>query len=293
MSTLTSYASSALRDASAPAASNTGLCIFRSDIEAIEVSDGTNYLTYNNDGVVVPSVTNGFSGSFDGTDDFINCGNLSSIAEDGAFTTSIWFNFAGSPSASTHVTMSGGSGTSNRFYIQLSSTSNIRYGSDSEFDDITIPTVNNLSWYHLATVQSGTTVTIYLNGVQRGTATVNAINTDWGNNFKIGTYFDNSTGRFNGLLDEAAIWNTALNGDNINQIYNIGMPMNLASNAGEYTQSSALKNWWRLGDHASDTVSGGGSPTNGGTIDNVENAANPGTNDGTGQNGATYSTSVP
>lgn len=49
MSTLTSYASAAARDSAAPASSNTGLCIFRTDTKAIEVSDGTNYLAYNYD----------------------------------------------------------------------------------------------------------------------------------------------------------------------------------------------------------------------------------------------------
>lgn len=276
-----------------PGSPSTGDAYFETDTNNYIIYDGANWRGYVSDGITVPGVTNGFSGNFDGTDDAITCGNLASITEDGAFTTSIWFQFAGSPGSTTHMTMSGGSGGSNRFYVQLQSTTNIRYGNDSAFDDITIPTVGSSSWYHLATVQSGTTVTVYTNGVSRGTATVNPINSDWGNNFRIGSIFNNTGFRFNGLLDEAAIWNTALDAANINQIYNAGVPINLASNAGGYTQSSALKNWWRLGDHASDTVSGGGSPTSGGTIDNVENAADPGTNDGTGENGTTYSSTTP
>ena len=67
MSTLTSYASASARDSAAPAASNTGLCIFRSDTKAIEVSDGTNYLSYNNDGITYDfSGSNTHSGVFDG-----------------------------------------------------------------------------------------------------------------------------------------------------------------------------------------------------------------------------------
>lgn len=51
MSTLTSYASTSARDSAVPASSNTGLCIFRTDTKAIEVSDGTNYLAYNYDSI--------------------------------------------------------------------------------------------------------------------------------------------------------------------------------------------------------------------------------------------------
>ena len=293
MSTLTSYASAAARDSAAPAASNTGLCIFRTDTKAIEVSDGTSYLIYNYD--TVSGIDNNFSGSFDGTNDAINLGNLpsTSIPQSGSFTTSIWFQYAGSPTNTSHMTMSGGSGGTNRFYVQLNNTSNIRYGNNGSFDDISISTVNSSNWYHLATVQSGTTVTVYLNGSSQGSATVNAISSDWGNNFRIGSIFSNTGFRWNGLLDEAAIWKTALDGSNIQAIYNNGAPTSLTSNFGNYTQSSNLVHWYRIGDHGSDTISGGGSPTNGGTIGNVENAANPGTNDGTGENGATYSTTVP
>ena len=56
MSTITDiFSSNSARDTSKPAASNTGLCIFRSDTNAIEVSDGTSYQTYNSDGVIVHS----------------------------------------------------------------------------------------------------------------------------------------------------------------------------------------------------------------------------------------------
>jgi hypothetical protein len=54
MSSLTAYASSSARDSGSPAASNPGLCIFRTDTKAIEVSDGTNWLVYNYDAIDSP-----------------------------------------------------------------------------------------------------------------------------------------------------------------------------------------------------------------------------------------------
>lgn len=278
--------------ATRPGSPTDGDVLFETDTKNVIIWDGTNWRGYQYDGL--GGVSNTFSGSFDGTNDAINLGNLpsTSIPQSGSFTTSIWFKYSGSPINTSHMTMSGGSGSGNRFYVQLNSTSNIRYGNDSGFDDISISTVSSSNWYHLATVQSGTTVTVYLNGSSQGSATVAAINSDWGNNFRIGSIFSNTGFRFNGLLDEAAIWKTALDASNIAAIYNGGMPISLTSNLGNYTQSSNLVHWYRIGDHASDTVSGGGSPTSGGIIGNVENAANPGTNDGTGENGPTYSTTV-
>jgi hypothetical protein len=80
MSTLTSYASASARDSAAPAASNTGLCIFRTDTKAIEVSDGTNYLTYLNDGVLTSYGTNTKALDFDGSNDYVSVAHSSDLS---------------------------------------------------------------------------------------------------------------------------------------------------------------------------------------------------------------------
>ena len=95
-----------------------------------------------------------------------------------------------------------------------------------------------------------------------------------------------------GLIDEVALWTVALNSANVSAIYNEGTPTVLTSDAGNYDQSSNLTHWWRIGDDSADTSSGGGAAAAGNVIGNVENAANPGTNDGTGSS-ATYSSTVP
>ena len=79
MSVLTSYASASARDSAAPASSNTGLCIFRTDTKAIEVSDGTDYQTYNSDGAFVSWTTNTYSLDFDGTNDYLGIGSNSKL----------------------------------------------------------------------------------------------------------------------------------------------------------------------------------------------------------------------
>jgi hypothetical protein len=117
MSTLTSYASQSARDSAAPASSNAGLCIFRSDTNALEVSDGTNYQTYNSDGVYLDySSGNTHSGFFDGNDYAV--GTVADLSNKNAFSASLWFRYQGTI-GSTHIPISGGSSAANRWYLWL------------------------------------------------------------------------------------------------------------------------------------------------------------------------------
>jgi len=285
MSTLTSYASAAARDSAAPAASNTGLCIFRSDTNAIEVSDGTNYQTYNSDGVfVVGTKTNNFSGFFDGTNDAVGCGGVTTLSGQTSFTISTWFNLDSSTSyAATRIFLSGGTSATNRMWMATPTSTTIRYGMGGGFDDFTVPEMSQGTWYHVAVAHSGTSATLYLNGSSISTATVNNPTSSCGSNFKIGSYYDAGNKWF-GLLDEPAIWSSALDANNIADIYNSGAAINLLANTGDYNSKDDLTHWWTFGEHASDTGSGG--VANGNVITNVENAANPGTNDGNTITGA-------
>ena len=54
---------------------------------------------------------------------------------------------------------------------------------------------------------------------------------------------------FGGNLDEISWWNnTTLDAAAVAQIYNSGAPIDLSSDSGNYTSSSALTHWWRMGD---------------------------------------------
>ena len=89
MSTLQSYTSGTRPSASG----NTGLCIFRSDTNAIEVSDGTNYLTYNSDGLLFTKGTQ--SADFGGTNEYVSIADSDSLSfgngsSDNAFSITAW-----------------------------------------------------------------------------------------------------------------------------------------------------------------------------------------------------------
>jgi len=283
MSVLTSYASASARDSEAPAASNTGLCIFRTDTKAIEVSDGTDYQIYNSDGTALVST---FSGSFDGTDDWIGIGNVSNLNSATNFTISVWFKRA----AARQDTLLGGTGSDGigmypwsdgNFYVHAGGTNTV---------NAALPGENQ--WINAVVTRDASNTKLYLNGSLAATATSSTIPSTAGNSFRIGNYTAFSYDLL-GNIDDVAIWDaTTLDANNISAIYNSGVPSNLSIDADDYDQSSTLTHWYRLGDHASDTGSGG--VADGNTITNIENAANPGTNDGSTINGTpSFSTTVP
>jgi len=263
-----------------PGSPSTGDAYFETDTNKYIIYDGASWRAYNSDGASVSGVTNNFSGSFDGTDDYIEVGNITNLNSGTNFTISVWFK---RPSARQDMLL-GGAGpvaTGIGMYPWIDGTFYVHLGTNGTLN-ATLPGENQ--WIN-ATVtydSSGSSI-LYFNGVLAATISSSAVSSTAGNTFRIGN-FAATTQDFLGNIDEVSIWDsTTLDASNVGQIYNSGSPLNLASNAGDYTQSSNLTHWYRLGDNASDTGSGGVS--NGNTITNIENAANPGTNDGSTING--------
>jgi hypothetical protein len=245
MSTLTSYASAAARDSAAPAASNTGLCIFRSDTNAIEVSNGTNYQTYNSDGVYLNySSGNTHSGDFDGNDYAV--GTVGALSGVDAFSASFWFRY----NSVNAIPLSGGSNTSNRWYLHLINSTKFEYGSSPSgsypgptFPQWTVSSMSSSNWYHVALIHDNTSVTLYLNGASQGTNTgASSANQTWrGTNLNIGRYGAGASFYWNGWIDEVSVFNRALTSSEVTNIYSNKL----------YLSPTAL---WRLNNDTTDEL---------------------------------------
>lgn len=273
-----------------PGSPSTGDAYFETDTNKYIIYDGANWRAYNSDGASIPGIANGFSGLFDGTDDYVEVGNITNLNSATNFTISVWFK---RPSARQDMLLGGAAPltTGIGMYPWSDGTLYVHVGTNGLLN-ASLPGENQ--WIN-ATVtydSSGSSI-LYFNGTLAATMSSSAVSSTAGNTFRIGN-FSADTRDFLGNIDEVAIWDaTTLDANNVNQIYNAAAPINLASNAGDYTQSSNLTHWYRFGDNASDTGSGG-SPANGDTITNIENAANPGTNDGSTINGTpSFSAIVP
>jgi hypothetical protein len=221
---------------------------------------------------------NALSGSFDGTDDYATA-TLGSQVFDGDFSISAWFNASTSPQYLTLLQLGDQAAYTDgwrlyRNYNQLQFWDGV--GGYSLI--LEGGSTSTSSWYHVAITRSGTTCTLYLNGNSTDTGTSSETFTSTA--FKISF----TTLPFNGLIDEVALWDSALSASDVTAIYNSGVPADLSS--------LSPVNWWRFGDGTGDTDSGGGAPANGDTIGTVVDQGSGG-NNATGTNGPLYSNSVP
>lgn len=98
----------------------------------------------------------------------------------------------------------------------------------------------------------------------------------------------NGSEYFDGLIDEMAIWTGDVSAD-VSTIYNSGATDDLEDSS---VVSTAPNVWYRFGDVTGDTSSGGGSAGNGNTIDAIKNQINTSTFAATAS-GAAYSTDTP
>ena len=282
MSSITDiFSSASARDTAKPAGSNTGLVIFRSDTKALEVSDGTNYQTYNSDGVFIPGVSNTLSASFDGTDDFIDCGTNTAL-NPSAWTITQWIRLN---TNSEYDVLTTRRSNGNGYQIYAQSGDFKYYGGNVRIFGTSVFAAN--TWYNVTVTHSGSSLTGYVDGAIVGSAISDTYVSGGGANFYIGRHAA-GTQYTNGYLDEIGMWNSVLTAEEIASIYNRGVPIDLTANAGDYTSASDLLAFWRMGDGLGDTDSGGGSPASGDTIGTVKNVKNPGTHDGS-SSGATYS----
>ncbi len=229
------------------------------------------------------SVFNRFSFTFDGTDDYIDCGdndNLSfgNTSSDFPFTFSMWVKVDDLTTSHTLIKKFDYNSGNSEYNIYIGSDGAIynniysngvglnRRGRKTSTGLISINT-----WYHIVWTydgQGGTNasngIKIYLDGVRVDNANnqKNSYVAMRNSNllFKIGELI-------NGNMDEVAVFNSELSQSDVTTIYNGGEPNDISS-------LSPLS-WWRCGDEAN--FSGGvwtlvdqGSGGNDGTSNNMD-----------------------
>ena len=185
---------------------------------------------------------NTYSMALDGIDDYIGLGTITDLNGGvSAFSTSLWFNYSGTPSTSNNMLLSGGTGVTDRLYIQLIATDTIRYTMGGGFDDVNVGTLTSGTWYNLITVHDGADVDIYLNGTLKGSFTDQVPTSNFATTMKIGNYISGAYW-WNGNIDEVSLFNSA---KAIGDLWDgSGKPTDL-------TGESGLISWWRMGDEAS------------------------------------------
>ncbi len=218
------------------------------------------------------SFSNEFSVDFDGTDDYVHLTSAPSTAFDfgtGDFGLSMWVK-ADSISSSYHTVLGSYDNSSNNWQVFVGSAGlNIWNGALKGGG-----TINAGTWYNCVVTRSSGVLKTYINGQENSSDTLTTSFTPSTSSSTVIGGFDGSSTwpRWNGLIDEVAIFGAGLSASNVTDIYNSGVPNDISS-------LSPL-GWWRMGEN------------DGGTGTTITDQGSGG-NNGTLTNGPTFSTTVP
>ena len=235
-----------------------GKAYFETSTNKFIVYNGSAWIEIDSDGTGAVPFQNRWGASFDGSDDKLTVSD-SSLDISGDLTMSFWFKADAFGTWNYPLILTTFPNTSASAYMgrclgfngaNLSSLTYYDHNSAST-------TLNTGQWYHAAVVYERTAGTdtgfhtIYLNGSVDLTRT--------SVNLKDITYVETQIGKsynanhFDGLLDDVAIFNSALDQTAITALYGA------APNAGIPSEVTGAIGYWRMGDDSNDTATSGGS----------------------------------
>ena len=249
---------------------------FGTDTNDFYIYDGSAWYIYNYDPFNVYSL------DFDGSNDYVDTGNITALNSTSAFTISMWLNFEHVTGSTIMSAFTSGTSTSSRIEFVFNNINELRFGVNGSVNNCTLnissPTDyrSTDAWHNIIGTYDGTNVTLFFDGSQVATTTTSVPSTTsstHGNDTTIGRRtLGGGSFYFNGLVDEVAIWGSVLSASDITNAYNAGFPTNISS--------LNPVHWWRMGDN------------NGGTGTSITDQGSGG-NNGTLTNGPTFSTTVP
>lgn len=172
--------------------------------------------------------------NFDGVDDYVDLGSSGALVPSSALTISVWVK----PNASRRsmIVTRDASANVGSYLLGLSDTSPVDnkvwftvFKSTtpwviSQITSNTVLTVDGSRWYHIVAVYTGTTMSLYIDGVLDvgpvSSGSVDSINQDAGTTRIGGRNYTGYTDTFPGAIDEARIYNRALTSSEITNLYN-------------------------------------------------------------------------
>lgn len=233
------------------------------DLDASTID--THLISYTVDGVTAtanvgitasPFLANTYSMDFDGVDNYILGPTIGFGTND--FSISLWINYSygsGNARYNTLIDFRETAFNVNGLAFYLFENKAVVYiGGVGVIGTSTITLSQNL-WTNIVLTKTSGEYKVYFNDANSSRSEVLGTNTTSliEKTANIGIEWDESFGAFNGKMDEFAIWNTALSADAITEIYNAtnnnsGKALDLLTDSGNYSSSSNLQYWNRMGD---------------------------------------------
>lgn len=212
--------------------------------------------------------SNAYSVDFDGVDDYLSLGDLSSlVGGQNDVSYSIWVNY----SSTGNQGLLGNTAATGEAYMYSGNFYTTQLH-DSTFANLGSLSLN--TWHHIVCSRTSTNTTFYKNGSVASTNNHSAtatLSTLFNSDLRVGVA-PRLNWYSNAKVDEFALFTSALSASDVTAIYNSGVPDDLTS----YSPVA----WWRMGDN------------DGGTGTTITDQGSGG-NDGTLTNGPTFSTDVP
>ena len=166
--------------------------------------------------------------SFDGVDDYVDCGSDSSLDLTSDFSVEMWIKVSSLESAQKLYYR--GTWEQGGFEFDLNTAGSIQlYTWQSGANQLSISTAGDIvvnEWTHVVAIKDGTSVKFYKNGdeLTLGTTGTHTNCASISADAIIGIHgVDLSSGPFNGSIDEVRIYNRALSAEEIRQHYQKGV----------------------------------------------------------------------
>ncbi len=163
---------------------------------------------------------------FDGINDYIDCGNGSSLSFSAALTLSFWIKFTTNPYSFTGGKIIIDKAYSWRFYYAPDASTEEEladqiYSNLWGWADLSTKTTNwqTDKWYHIVTTYNKASLTTYVDGVQQNTRSLSKSLLIDSYHMFIGAQSDGPGSYFNGCIDDIRIYSRALNSTEVSSLY--------------------------------------------------------------------------
>jgi hypothetical protein len=240
---------------------------------------GYTSLGFGSGASAAPAFSDVYSVAFDGSNDYLTCGTVASLASVDEFGISFWYK-AGT--ATLEAILGTGyataSGSSITFYTY---TTNIYFhaqeGSDPNPVYITTTKPSTGNWHHIVGNYASSALELFIDGsIAQTGAGVAALDPDAGDNFKMGTIPAYPSYYGNVSIDEVAFFASPLTSGQVTNIWKGETNGGSGGTNGTPGDLSTFSpdHWWRMGDGDTyDTISdtnGEGIGNNDGTMINMD-----------------------
>ena len=188
---------------------------------------------------------------FNGVDDYIDCGNDSSLQFAGSFSISVWAKLSDSGnnalvSKDSHI------GQGNGYHVDFRSGSEVHAWAYKAVDKLTATGLATGIWYHIVFVFESTggangNQYLYIDGSEDSNNSITSFVASTTTDLRIGTS-EIVTGYFTtGNIDEVAYWNVVLTPTEIKDIYDAtDIPGKKCADLSSMTTPPVA--WYRMGD---------------------------------------------